>query len=380
MSALVREALLDAPATLATVCERVQVAHGSLPADRVAALAMTVDGHLGGARGGRRRGRRARAAAHLPEVGVRIARLRTTVVAVPQKRAYKSTWRRKGHGATALQAVLVELETDDGLVGIGEAPVVWAGDAEVTRALTEAVAPLVVGADALEPDVVRRRLYAETGMAHLGTQGISWALSGIDTALWDLLGRAAGQPLHRLWGGAWRTRSPFHADLVPDEPERMADDAREWVERGFRTLYLKVGFDPAVDEARVRAVREAVGDGPRIRIDANAAWSPALAVTLLTRLAPVRPGVRRAADPRRRPGRAGAAAGARAGADPGPRVEPVGRGHAGRRAARRGRRRAARSPLRRRRRGHAGRGRASPRSPGCPPSRTRSASSASARR
>ncbi len=216
---------------------------------------------------------------------MRIARLRTTVVAVPQKRAYKSTWRRKGHGATALQAVLVELETDDGLVGIGEAPVVWAGDAEVTRALTEAVAPLVVGADALEPDVVRRRLYAETGMAHLGTQGISWALSGIDTALWDLLGRAAGQPLHRLWGGAWRTRSPFHADLVPDEPERMADDAREWVERGFRTLYLKVGFDPAVDEARVRAVREAVGDGPRIRIDANAAWSPALAVTLLTRLA-----------------------------------------------------------------------------------------------
>ena len=134
---------------------------------------------------------------------------------------------------------------------------------------------------------MRRRLYAETGMAHLGTQGMSWALSGIDTALWDLVGRAAGQPLHRLWGGAWRTRSPFHADLVPDEPERMADDARQCGGTGgFRTLYLKVGFDPAVDEARVRAVREAVGDGPRIRIDANAAWSPGLAVTLLTRLAP----------------------------------------------------------------------------------------------
>jgi L-alanine-DL-glutamate epimerase-like enolase superfamily enzyme len=82
---------------------------------------------------------------------VRIARLRTTVVAVPQRRTYKSTWRRKGHGASALQAVLVELETDDGLVGIGEAPVVWAGDAEVTRALTESVAPLVIGADAPWP-------------------------------------------------------------------------------------------------------------------------------------------------------------------------------------------------------------------------------------
>jgi L-alanine-DL-glutamate epimerase-like enolase superfamily enzyme len=181
--------------------------------------------------------------------------------------------------------VLVELETDEGLVGIGEAPVVWAGSAEVTRAMMEAVAPLVVGADAMEPDVVRRRLYAETGMAHLGTQGVAWALSGIDMALWDLVGRVAGQPLHRLWGGAWRTRSPFHADLVPDEPERMAEEARARVAAGYRTLYLKVGFDPEVDEARVRAIRAAAGDGARIRIDANAAWSPALAVTLLTRLA-----------------------------------------------------------------------------------------------
>jgi glucarate dehydratase len=216
---------------------------------------------------------------------VRITALRTTAVAVPQKRTYRSTWRRSGHGANALQAVLVELETDDGLVGIGEAPVVWAGSAAVTVAMIEAVAPLVVGADPLDHDLVRRRLYAETGLAHLGTQGASWALSGIDTALWDLAGQIVGQPLHRLWGGAWRSRSGFHADLVPDAPERMADDARERVAEGFETLYLKVGFAPALDEARVRAVREAVGDGPRLRIDANGAWSPGLAVRLLGRLA-----------------------------------------------------------------------------------------------
>ena len=216
---------------------------------------------------------------------MRISDLRITRIAIPQKRTYRSSWRRSGHGTTALQSVLVELDTDDGITGIGESPVVWAGQADVTRALIEGVRHLLVGADPLEPDIIRRRLYAETGMAHLGTQGISWALSGIDTALWDILGRAADMPLHRLWGGAWRDRSAFYADLVPGDPEQMAEDARSSVEQGFRTLYLKVGFAPEVDEARVRAVREAVGDGPRIRIDANAAWSPALAVRLLERLA-----------------------------------------------------------------------------------------------
>jgi glucarate dehydratase len=216
---------------------------------------------------------------------MKIAAVRRTVVAVPQHRRYASSWRRGGHGADALQAVLVELQTDEGLVGIGEAPVVFASSADVTVAMIDAVVPLLLGADPLDHDVLRRRLYAETGMAHLGTQGASWGLAGIDTALWDLAARIAGLPLHRLWGGGWRERSGFHADLVPAEPARMAEDAQAWVARGFRTLYLKVGFAPELDEARVRAVREAVGDAPRLRIDANGAWSPGLAVRLLHRLA-----------------------------------------------------------------------------------------------
>jgi L-alanine-DL-glutamate epimerase-like enolase superfamily enzyme len=215
---------------------------------------------------------------------VKITGVRHTIVAIPQRRTYRSSWRKSGHGTSALQSVIVEIETDEGVTGIGESPVVWAGQAEVTRALLRGVDHLVVGADPLEPDIIRRRLYAETGMAHLGTQGISWAISGIDIALWDIVGRVAGLPLHRLWGGAWRDRSAFYADLVPDEPEQMAEDAKAAVERGFRTVYFKVGFAPEVDEARVRAVRAAIGDGPRIRVDANAAWSPALALRMLQRL------------------------------------------------------------------------------------------------
>jgi len=216
---------------------------------------------------------------------MKIVDVRTTIVAVPQRREYRSSWRRGYQGSTPQIAVLVELETDTGLVGIGESPAVYAGRPEVTVAMIDAVRDLLIGADPLEHDIVRHRIYAETGMAHLGTQGLSWAISGVDTALWDLVGRAVEQPLHRLWGGAWRTRSPFYGDVPPAEPAQMAEDAVAWVERGFRTLYVKAGFGADLDVARVRAIREAVGEGPRIRVDANQAWSPGAARTTIERLA-----------------------------------------------------------------------------------------------
>jgi L-alanine-DL-glutamate epimerase-like enolase superfamily enzyme len=216
---------------------------------------------------------------------VKIATLTTTIVAVPQKRGYRSSWRRSYEGLAPALAVLVELTTDDGLVGIGESPAVYARRPEVTVALIDAVRDLIVGANPLDHDLIRRQLYAETNMAHLGTVGLSWALSGVDMAIWDLVGKAMGKPLHLVWGSAWRSRSPFYADIPPGAPEEMADDARSWVERGFRTLYAKVGFDRDLDLARVRAIRASVGDGPRIRVDANQAWAPGTAKQIINRLA-----------------------------------------------------------------------------------------------
>jgi L-alanine-DL-glutamate epimerase-like enolase superfamily enzyme len=216
---------------------------------------------------------------------VKIRDVQTTVVAVPQKRSYKSSWRRGYQGTGAQCAVLVELRTDEGLIGIGESPVVYAGHAGVTVALIDGITDLIVGRDPFDHDLVRRQVYAETAMSHLGTQGLAWALSGVDMAMWDLVGKVCGQPLHRVWGSAWRTQSPFYGDIPPGEPAQMADEARQWVGRGFRTLYFKVGFDPDLDVARVRAVREAVGDGPRLRVDANQGWSPGAAKRIIERMA-----------------------------------------------------------------------------------------------
>lgn len=220
---------------------------------------------------------------------MKIRKLKTTVVAVPQLREYKSSWRRKGHGTSAQCSVLVELLTDDGVTGIGESPVVFAGRPEVTVALLKGVEPLILGRDPLDHDILRHEIYAETGMAHLGTQGLSWALAGLDMAMWDIVGKVCEQPLHQLWGSAWRTESNFYADIPTADPSRMADDALEWVQRGFRTLYFKAGFEPESDIARLAAVRSAVGEGPRIRVDANQAWSPGAAKRIISRMAEYSP-------------------------------------------------------------------------------------------
>ena len=212
LEALTAEALIEGPGTLMELCGRVHAAYGGLPADRVRDLAMTVDGHLADLVAARR-ATSPRAAARVPGAGMKIVELRTTAVAVPQKRTYRSSWRRSGHGTNALQAVLVELVTDEGLTGIGEAPVVWAGSAAVTtrddrggRAAGGRRRPARPRPDPAPP------LYAETGMAHLGTQGVSWALSGIDTALWDLTGRilgpAAAPPVGRSLAHALRRSTP----------------------------------------------------------------------------------------------------------------------------------------------------------------------------
>jgi L-alanine-DL-glutamate epimerase-like enolase superfamily enzyme len=220
---------------------------------------------------------------------LKIIQFKTTVVAVPQHRAYKSSWRRRYQGRSAQCSVLVELLTDDGLSGIGESPVVYAAHPEVTVALLQGVSDLVVGADPLEHDILRRTIYAETGMAHLGTQGLSWALAGLDTAIWDLVGKIFGQPLHLVWGSAWRSRSPFYADIPPASPGEMAEEAVEWVKKGFETIYFKVGFDPTLDISRMAAIRGAVGEPVRIRVDANQAWSPGAARRIIGAMAEFKP-------------------------------------------------------------------------------------------
>lgn len=164
---------------------------------------------------------------------------------------------------------LIAVVTDEGLVGWGSVFT----NADLVRASLSVLRPLYENENALEPERVSEKLHQNTFW--LGRGGsITHTISGIDLALWDLLGEACGQPVGRLLGGRYRDRVRPYASLLMREPERMADELLPVKERGFRAF--KIGWGPfgkrshAVDEAIVRAAREAVGPDSLLMVDAGA--------------------------------------------------------------------------------------------------------------
>jgi D-galactarolactone cycloisomerase len=182
-------------------------------------------------------------------------------------------------------ATLVEIESDDGLIGWGEAY----GPARPNAAVIEAMKPSLLGADPLASEALWERLYAlfrDHGQKGLPVQ----ALSAVDIALWDLKGKHFGAPVHRLLGGPVRSEVKAYATGLyrreAGDPLRyLADEAAGYAAEGFGAVKLKVGFGVAEDVAAVRAVREASGPDVALMIDANHAYDATAAIQLGNRLA-----------------------------------------------------------------------------------------------
>jgi len=163
---------------------------------------------------------------------------------------------------------LVAVITDEGLTGLGS---VFTNDDLVKGALA-VLEPLYKGENALEPERVSEKL--RQNMFWMGRGGsITHAISGIDIALWDLLGKATGQPVGRLLGGRYRDGVRPYASLLMGEPAPLTDKLLKLKEYGFRAF--KIGWGPfgrqsnAMDEAIVRAAREAMGPDVLLMVDAG---------------------------------------------------------------------------------------------------------------
>lgn len=173
-----------------------------------------------------------------------------------------------GQAWTAFDFVLVRVETDDGLVGWGEA-FSYNCRRAVQAAVEDMIAPVIVGRDASDIACLMHEL--QQGLHLFGRYGITmFALSGLDIALWDLAAKAARLPLCRLLGGLPRTEIQGYASLFRyGDPDHVAKKTRAALGEGYRFVKLH-----EIRESEVKAARETAGDGVPIMVDTNCPWTP----------------------------------------------------------------------------------------------------------
>jgi muconate/chloromuconate cycloisomerase len=211
-----------------------------------------------------------------------IGEVRVILADIPVKRPHTMSF-------TTLEAVnfaFVRIETRGGLVGWGEAACLggptWSEESsESVQAVIERyLAPWLLGRDAAGIEPLRREMARRV-------QGNPFARAAVEMALWDLNGRALGVPVHRLLGGRVRDRVPLSWSLAVASPEAELEEAREKVALGHRIFKLKTAAHPvAHDVERVRRIREAVGAGISLRVDANQGWDRPTALAAIRALEP----------------------------------------------------------------------------------------------
>ncbi len=204
---------------------------------------------------------------------MKITELRLGMISVPLRTPFKTALRT----VDSVNDVVVEIHTDTGAVGYGEAPPtgVITGDTTggIVGALRDHIAKTLVGREVDDFEDVTRAL---NGCVVHNTS----ARAAADMALWDLYGQLYRVPVYKLLGGA-RKQIVTDITISVNHPDEMREDALSAVARGYDCLKVKVGSDPSMDVARLSAIREAVPRETCVRIDANQAWSPKQAVRIL---------------------------------------------------------------------------------------------------
>jgi len=180
-----------------------------------------------------------------------------------------------------VEEIIVRVVDDAGREGWGEgspSPRILSSTADTVLCALDVLSPLLLGANPC-------RLGHLVDRMDQALEGNTPAKAALDIALHDLVGHIYREPVWRLLGGC--RAEPVETDFTVgiDTPEVMAAEAKGLVRRGFRTIKIKVGEDPVRDVERVRRIREGVGDGVALRIDANQGWTTVEAVWCLSRMA-----------------------------------------------------------------------------------------------
>ncbi|HLZ65529.1 MAG TPA: mandelate racemase/muconate lactonizing enzyme family protein [Aliidongia sp.] len=197
-----------------------------------------------------------------------IERIEAIPLSIPFKPGSQSdagAWGDKNLGA--VDSLLVKITTDEGLVGWGETFGFRAVPA-AKLAIDRMIAPACIGQDAAQ--IAPLMLDVQKKLHIFGRSGpVMYGISAVDIALWDLAGKAANAPVHRLLGGSRKTRLPCYASLIRyTDPARVRTYVRQAIDAGFRSLKLHEIELPAI-----RAAREEAGPDIEITLDVNCPWT-----------------------------------------------------------------------------------------------------------
>jgi len=214
---------------------------------------------------------------------MRLDTVDTCVVSLPLERTVVTPI----HHITSIDCVLVTARADSGITGIGYLWTFGPPRARTLEAMVRDLAGLVRGADPLATEAVWRRMWNDTNF--LGHAGVSMlGMAAIDTALWDIKGKALGQPLYRLLGGARRALPVYAGGLFLSDPiDAIVAEAKTYVARGFRAMKMRTGArSEREDIARVEAVRAAIGPDVTLMVDVVQGWTVEQAIRMGRALAP----------------------------------------------------------------------------------------------
>ncbi len=163
---------------------------------------------------------------------------------------------------------LLEVVTDEGVTGLGSVFT----SAKLIEGALEVVRPFLIGASALDPSATTENLHQQSFWQGRGG-AITHAISGVDIALWDILGKVTQQPISRLLGGRYRETIKPYGSVLMDQPAKLRARLQDGLERGFRAF--KIGWGPfgrvdaATDEAIVKVARETLGADVELMVDAG---------------------------------------------------------------------------------------------------------------
>jgi len=179
-----------------------------------------------------------------------------------------------------VRALIVRVVTDDGIVGIGES-VVRSAPRATKYIVEDMLAPLILGEDPMNAAALWWKMFSAMRTRGHTKGHFVEAISGVDVAIWDIIGKALNLPVYKaLHGFGRQTLETYGSSVFCDDPDKMAAKAREFLDLGYKAVKIKLGMGIKKDAEAVKTIRHAVGNDVLLMVDANSNYDAGSAIRL----------------------------------------------------------------------------------------------------